>query len=157
MATRTNQKTGRILRRRGFLKVCAVSGGAAACGPLLAGCGSPTAVPSAGGETAEITLDLALPENQSLAAVGGTLTLEANDIDPKGILLYRSGESSVLAFSRNCPHQGCAVEGFRDGVAACPCHRSEFDAGGNVLRGPADKPLAAYGASLSGTVLTIRK
>ena len=47
-----------------------------------------------------ITVDISLSENQSLANVGGTLALGSNALDNAGILLYRSSETSVLAYSR---------------------------------------------------------
>lgn len=46
----------------------------------------------------------------------------------------------VAAMSLVCTHLGCIVgestEGFK-----CPCHGSRFDADGNVLGGPAPRPL----------------
>ena len=144
-----NPRRSRTLNRRAFLKTIAVSGGAAACGTLLAGC-SP-----AGSAGSGLTLDLTQPANQSLATVGGTLALDAEAIDPQGILLYRSSETAVLAFSRKCTHQGCTVGAFEDGVATCPCHRSQFSTDGNVVRGPARNPLHTYTAVLSGSTVTI--
>lgn len=50
---------------------------------------------------------------------------------------------TFLAYSAGCPHEGCTV-GFdqsRDQFA-CPCHGARFDgASGNVIRGPARRPL----------------
>lgn len=47
-----------------------------------------------------------------------------------------------------CTHLGCNVKrggpGFR-----CPCHGSQFDNNGQVVQGPAPKPLQWYGVSLS--------
>jgi cytochrome b6-f complex iron-sulfur subunit len=46
----------------------------------------------------------------------------------------------VAALSLVCTHLGCIVaespEGFK-----CPCHGSRFDSTGNVLGGPAPRPL----------------
>ncbi|HTX93054.1 MAG TPA: ubiquinol-cytochrome c reductase iron-sulfur subunit [Anaerolineales bacterium] len=55
-------------------------------------------------------------------------------------LLVRS-ETGFTAISLVCTHLGCTVESGPDGFA-CPCHGSRFDAKGNVIRGPAAKPLA---------------
>jgi cytochrome b6-f complex iron-sulfur subunit len=44
------------------------------------------------------------------------------------------------ALSLVCTHLGCTVE-QQDGGFACPCHGSRYDSNGNVLRGPAQKPL----------------
>jgi cytochrome b6-f complex iron-sulfur subunit len=146
----------RKINRREFIKTIAASGGAAAMTALLAGC-SQAAVPTGSGvdSAAGLTLDLTKPENQSLAAVGGALALEANSVDSKGLLLFRKDENTVLAFSRKCTHMGCAVGEFKDGIAACPCHASQFDTGGKVIKGPASSALKSYPATLSGSVVTI--
>ena len=44
------------------------------------------------------------------------------------------------ALSLVCTHLGCTVE-QKAGGFACPCHGSRYDANGNVLQGPAQKPL----------------
>jgi cytochrome b6-f complex iron-sulfur subunit len=48
--------------------------------------------------------------------------------------------SGFTALSLVCTHLGCTVESKPDGFT-CPCHGSRFDPQGNVLRGPAAKPL----------------
>jgi Rieske Fe-S protein len=143
------------LNRRAFLKALTASGGAVACGTVLAGCSAATPA-AGGGGGAEVSLDLSQPANQSLAAVGGTLALEANAVDSKGLLLYRSSQTDVLVFSRNCTHMGCSVGDFVDGIASCPCHHSQFDTGGKVVQGPAASSLKAYPAVLAGSILTIK-
>ena len=50
--------------------------------------------------------------------------------------------SGFMALSLVCTHLGCTVEQKEDGFT-CPCHGSRYDANGNVLRGPAQKPLRA--------------
>ena len=54
-------------------------------------------------------------------------------------MLLRS-DKGFTALSLVCPHLGCTVESKPDGFA-CPCHGSRFDSQGEVLRGPAAKPL----------------
>jgi cytochrome b6-f complex iron-sulfur subunit len=48
--------------------------------------------------------------------------------------------NGFTALSLVCTHLGCTVE-QKDNGFACPCHGSQYDANGNVLRGPAQKPL----------------
>jgi Rieske Fe-S protein len=58
------------------------------------------------------------------------------------VVLVRPQDDTVLAFSATCTHQGCTVDGVRDGKISCPCHGSVFDAAsGAVLSGPAPRPL----------------
>lgn len=69
------------------------------------------------------------------------------DIPPQGALVYRAervallreGET-ILALSLVCTHLGCTVNVAADGLS-CPCHGSRFDRQGQVLQGPADRPL----------------
>lgn len=50
-----------------------------------------------------------------------------------------------LAFSGKCPHLGCAFKWRKHKVLGqvflCPCHLSIYDAAGQVLDGPAPRPL----------------
>ena len=55
----------------------------------------------------------------------------------------------LYAISATCTHLGCLVQ-QRDAGFACPCHASRFDAGGAVVQGPAQRPLARAGLSLDG-------
>jgi cytochrome b6-f complex iron-sulfur subunit len=144
MGFEAKKKSVEKMNRRKFLKTLAVSGGAVAVGSFLPGCSSQS-----------VTLDLTKPENQALTAVGGTLALDATNLDGQGILLVRSGDNSILAFSRKCTHLGCTVGGFDGGVSTCPCHGSQYDTGGTVVRGPSQTPLRKYSATLSGTIVTI--
>jgi cytochrome b6-f complex iron-sulfur subunit len=48
----------------------------------------------------------------------------------------------VYALSAVCTHLGCITRYLSDqGVIACPCHGSRFDLGGDVVQGPAPRPL----------------
>lgn len=51
------------------------------------------------------------------------------------------------AFDDTCTHVGCSLAGgdLEETTVICPCHGSEFDVeSGEVLRGPARKPVAIY-------------
>ena len=115
--------------------------------------GSPTAPINNSDET--ITVDLSLSENSALVMVGGTLALTANELDGSGILLYRKSDTSVLAFSRICTHNGCTIGSFQNGTSACPCHGSQFNTSGSVVNGPAVNPLTQYSATITGNIVTI--
>lgn len=145
MNHRETTTAGGKFGRREFLKTIAVAGSVAIGGNLLASCGSGSS----------IILDLTQPENQPLATVGGAIALDANSMDPQGILLYRSGPASVLAFSRKCTHLGCTIGAFQNGVSTCPCHGSQYDTQGGVVRGPSQSPLRQHTATVSGLTVTI--
>lgn len=49
-------------------------------------------------------------------------------------------EAGLYAVSAICTHLGCLVS-RADSEFECPCHGSQYDLAGNVLRGPARQPL----------------
>ncbi len=72
------------------------------------------------------------------------------------VVLTRSSDDVVAAFSAVCTHQGCLVASVSDGAIHCPCHGSRFDAAtGEPLAGPARQALAVVPIALSGdTIVT---
>jgi Rieske Fe-S protein len=58
------------------------------------------------------------------------------------VVLIRSTDNNVHAFSAVCTHQGCTVTSVAKNVITCPCHASRFSAAtGDVISGPAARPL----------------
>lgn len=94
-------------------------------------------LPSGKGRQAEATVsDKELPVN-------GAMVLPRKKI----ALIKMSGE--VYALSLVCTHLGCTVEVNASRIA-CPCHGSLFDHRGEVVRGPASRPLARHEVRLEG-------
>jgi nitrite reductase/ring-hydroxylating ferredoxin subunit len=58
----------------------------------------------------------------------------------QGFFVIRKG-SGLTAISSICTHRGCKVNVQEDKSFSCPCHGSDYDAGGNVTNGPAIHPL----------------
>src|SRR5829696_3936501 len=58
-----------------------------------------------------------------------------------------------------CTHAGCALSeeaDLEDGVIICNCHGSEFDLRtGEVLRGPAERPVRTYPLRVDGDRLEV--
>jgi cytochrome b6-f complex iron-sulfur subunit len=78
-------------------------------------------------------------------AVGGSMSV---DIGGHNYLLYRPDETTVLAYSSVCTHEGCQV-GIGSENFSCPCHGSEFAmADGARVAGPAKDPLKRYAAAI---------
>jgi menaquinol-cytochrome c reductase iron-sulfur subunit len=60
----------------------------------------------------------------------------------KSFWAYRAQDGEVVAFSAICPHLGCAFQWQADERRfVCPCHRSVFSLSGEVVSGPAPRPL----------------
>lgn len=66
------------------------------------------------------------------------------DTDGKAIWTNKK-DIPYLAFSGKCPHLGCAYKWRKHKILGqvflCPCHLSIYDASGQVLDGPAPRPL----------------
>jgi ubiquinol-cytochrome c reductase iron-sulfur subunit len=100
------------------------------------------------------TFYTAFAEGASDRNVGSSLVVVR--LDPADLRLPAEranwAPEGILAFSKVCPHAGCAVALYRkptygptqpEPALVCPCHYSTFDpsTGGDVLFGPAGRPL----------------
>jgi cytochrome b6-f complex iron-sulfur subunit len=66
--------------------------------------------------------------------------LSTQTVLPKIPAFLIRSEKGFTAISLVCTHLGCTVGQSADGFT-CPCHGSQFDSQGNVVRGPANKKL----------------
>lgn len=81
----------------------------------------------------------------SALPVGGSSSLA---VSGRNYLFYRPDETTVLAYTSICTHQGCTV-GVTKELFKCPCHGSEYSHDdGSVIQGPAPKPLTRYAAEI---------
>jgi nitrite reductase/ring-hydroxylating ferredoxin subunit len=105
-----------------------------------------------------ITINLNLPEYQSLRTDGGYHYIEGG---VRGIILYRQGAHSYIAYERNCsfhPNDACATVDvdISNLFMNDPCCGASFDfASGQPTGGPAWRPLRKYETLLTGSELTI--
>ena len=67
---------------------------------------------------------------------------------PDRRLFVFNESDGFYAISSVCTHLGCNVKRAGPGFE-CPCHGSQYDASGSVVRGPAPKPLPWFALSLS--------
>lgn len=69
-------------------------------------------------------------------------------VDQKSYIV-RAKEGYFYAMSAICTHLGC-ITGWKSGerIIACPCHGSMFDREGNVIAGPAPRPLPRFQITL---------
>jgi len=65
-------------------------------------------------------------------------------IDGKNVAAFKDENGRVHAVSAVCSHMGCIV-GWNetDRTWDCPCHGSRFELSGEVIHGPATKPLGS--------------
>jgi len=107
----------------------------------------------------EVTINLSFPQYQRLRVEGGYVYIEGAGL--RGIILYKSGENSYLAYERACPHhpeESCAVVQV-DGSSLYMvdhCCKSTFNfSDGQPTGGPAQRPLLQYRIEITGNTLKI--
>jgi cytochrome b6-f complex iron-sulfur subunit len=94
-----------------------------------------------------------LNEHSKLKEVGGSETLKAGK---KKIIIIHPDEKGYKAFENKCTHLGGQVAYKpKDGFMQCALHGSRFDIQGNVVKGPAEKPLTELRTSLDKDELTV--
>nr|WP_290227084.1 Rieske 2Fe-2S domain-containing protein [Trichocoleus desertorum] len=67
------------------------------------------------------------------------------------LVINEQAQIAVYAIKPICPHKGCVVDWQpQQNRFFCPCHDSEFDAKGRVLKGPAKTALPLVTVAISG-------
>ena len=132
--------------RRAFVR----SGTAAIAVALLPSCASLVTrrVPLESGR-----IRLSLRQYPELAEPRGSLRLLPDGWeDPVYLLVLEGG--GFAAVSSICTHRGCTVDLGGPGLA-CPCHGSQYDREGRVVRGPANRALTRFPVRNAGDELII--
>lgn len=58
------------------------------------------------------------------------------------VAVYKNEKGEIIKLSAVCTHAGCIVNwNNSDKTWDCPCHNSRFTKEGEVIEGPAQKPL----------------
>ena len=128
---------------------------------LLVGGSSVAVVGMAGVPVGSYLLPLEPGEEAAVAVFGddeiGLWDAKQVVVAGRPVLVVNTGEG-YRAFSAVCTHLGCVVKwkkGRREFF--CPCHGARFDVEGEVMGGPAPRPLAKLEVSeIPGTVV-VRK
>jgi cytochrome b6-f complex iron-sulfur subunit len=76
----------------------------------------------------------------------------------KPVILLRTAEDKLLAFSATCTHLDCTVQFRKDlGVIWCACHNGKYDLTGRNISGPPPRPLDEYRVVVQGGEVFVSK
>ena len=132
--------TGKGSSRRDFLaRLAEAAAGGAVLGPLGAlGCGVPNySARMAAHQTEKFDV-------RDLTQDGKALVTPFIGTKRDSIMVVREAPGQFVALSMTCTHAGCRVNPPVAGIINCPCHGSQYDLTGRVVRGPAPLPLTQY-------------
>lgn len=143
--------------RREFCACCSKAAGLAAM-TAVAGCGGSPTGPSANTQSLTSVSATVSGRTVSVSVAGNALaTTGGMAITQTSIgtfLVARTGATTATVLTATCTHEGCTVSSFADSQFVCPCHGSTFSTSGSVVKGPANRALQQFAASVSGDVVT---
>jgi menaquinol-cytochrome c reductase iron-sulfur subunit len=100
--------------------------------------------------------DLPVQEPKQLTYVASVRNGYMETTAHKAVWAVKKDNGEVTAFSAQCTHLGC---GYRwddpDRKFKCPCHASVFDINGNVVGGPAPRPLDRLPVKVENGILYV--
>lgn len=140
-------------RREFFVKASTIAGGLILSLSGLKDAGSAQTTKgdkSADGkdQTKDQTTDeavLKVDEKSPLNKVGGFDVIETKAAGR--VIIVRTADMGFSAYSARCTHKGGKIKyDEKTGQLFCPSHGSRFDLQGQVVKGPATKPLQTFAA-----------
>jgi Rieske Fe-S protein len=125
----------------------------------MEGCGGNPAGPSGNsvtlttlnGTVSSGVVSVAVDASGPLAAVGGAAFVRSS---LGSFLVFRASQDTFNVMTAVCTHEGCDVTGISGSTFVCPCHGSEFNSTGSVVKGPASRALQRFTANFANNTLT---
>ena len=96
---------------------------------------------------------ISLTTTPVLSQPGGAVMLSLPQ--KRELVIVHWSQDEYVVLSPTCTHRGCRVRKVQQGFE-CPCHGSRYDQNGEVIEGPATRPLAQYPVTIQGDQLLIQ-
>jgi cytochrome b6-f complex iron-sulfur subunit len=112
----------------------------------------PSSGASGGGVTAKDALgnDVIVSDFLNSHAVGDRVLTQGLKGDPTYVVVESEGEIASFGLNAVCTHLGCVVPwNAAENKFMCPCHGSQYNNQGKVVRGPAPLSLALVHADVT--------
>jgi cytochrome b6-f complex iron-sulfur subunit len=76
----------------------------------------------------------------------------------KPVILIRTADGELRAFSATCTHLDCTVQFRKDfGMIWCACHNGKYDLNGRNVAGPPPRPLDEFRVIVQGDEVLVSK
>ncbi|MBK7377671.1 MAG: Rieske (2Fe-2S) protein [Ignavibacteriales bacterium] len=108
------------------------------------------------------------PPKQNEVGVSSVLACKLSEIEKethkiirfgsKPVILIRTAEDKLVAFSAVCTHLDCTVQYKKEmGTIWCACHNGKYDLTGRNISGPPPRPLDPFIVKVKGEEIYISK
>ena len=123
-----------------------------ACGGSTMSPSSAPLLPTISATVAAGAIALTIDASSPLATVGKAALVQTSS---GNFLVARTAQDSFTALTAVCTHEACTVTGFDNQTYVCPCHGSQYNTSGGVVKGPAPSALRQFATRFANNVLTM--